>query len=309
MSITPLPGPHGLYDVSVMPRFLLDSARVGWQGAYFTDILAASEGTVDHVHPRYCVKRSTRREAHRLTGRRTWQDLPAGVLVRHPGDEDRLQWRDGGRAQFLFIAPEQVAQVLGDDRPLARPAHDKPQALQGHGQPGPSPVVELIFDALQADLAQGSPAGPLVGESLIAALVAHLAGQAGLAGQGGQLSAQGRANGPLSARAHARVVDLVEARLAEPVTLQDMADAAGLGVRQFTQAFRAATGWSPHQYMLQRRVDQAQRLIRQGLPLADVALQCGFCDQSQLSRTFARLVGTTPGRYRAGSSGRVHLVA
>jgi AraC family transcriptional regulator len=96
------------------------------------------------------------------------------------------------------------------------------------------------------------------------------------------------------------VIDFVEARFAGPVSLQQLADAAGLGIRHFSRAFREVTGRSPHQYLLHRRVEQAKVLIRRGLPLAEVAVQCGFCDQSQLSRTFVRQVGTTPGRFRSG---------
>jgi hypothetical protein len=81
MPIAPLPGPQGLYSVSVMPRFLLDSSRVGWQGAYFTDILGAREGIVDHGHQRYCIRRGQHREACRALGRRTWQEMPVGFSV------------------------------------------------------------------------------------------------------------------------------------------------------------------------------------------------------------------------------------
>jgi AraC family transcriptional regulator len=281
MSIAPLPGPQGLYSVSVMPRFLVDSARVGWQGSYFTDILGAREGTVDHGHERYCLQRGLHREGRRVLGRRAWQEVPVGISVWRSGDEQRFHWRNGGRSQFLFISPEQVATVLGHDRPLAGVGQDAPLR---------SPVLELILDALQADVAQGSPAGPLVGDSLIAALIAHLSAPAVSAVEG------------MPAQARDRAIDFIEARFGGPVSLQELADAAGLGIRQFTRAFRGATGRSPHQYLLRRRVEQAKVLISQGLPLADVAVQCGFCDQSQLTRTFVRQVGTTPGRFRAGSA-------
>lgn len=277
MPVAPLPGPEGLYAVSVMPRFLLDSARVGWQGAYFTDILGAPEGIVDHGHERYCLQRGLHREARRTLGRREWQDMPVGFSVWRPGDESRYQWRAGGRCHFLFIAPEQVATVLGDERPLAGIGHDRPVR---------PPVLDLVFDALQADLALGSPAGPLVGESLIAALIAQLAATATVRLQG------------LSARACDRAIELIDARFASPISLQELADATGLGIRQLSRAFREATGRSPHQYLLHRRIEQAKLLIRQGLPLAEVAGQCGFSDQSQLTRTFTRQVGTTPGRFR-----------
>ena len=282
MRIAPLPGPQGLYSVSVMPKFLLDSARVGWQGAYFTDILGAQEGTVDHGHERYCVQRGLHREARRAPGTRAWQQVPVGCAVWRPDDEQRFHWRAGGRSQFLFIAPDHVAAVLGHERPLPGLGHDAPVR---------SPMLELILDALQADAAQGSPAGPLVGDGLIAALIAHL-------------SAPTVTGVPvLSAQARDRAIDYIETRFAGPISLQELANAAGLSVRHFSRAFRDATGRSPHQYLLQRRVDEAKVLIRQGLPLAEVAAQCGFCDQSQLTRTFVRQVGITPGRFRSGRAG------
>lgn len=278
MPIPPLPGPEGLYSVSVMPSFLLDSTRVGWQGAYFTDILGAPDGIVDHGHERYCLQRGMHREARRTLGRGVWREMPLGFSVWRPGDEQRFQWRSGGRSQFLFIAPDRVAMVLGDERPLA---------VVGHERPSRSPVLELIFDALLADLAQGSPAGSLVGDSLIAALVAHLSAPAV------------KRVDKLSAQARDRAIDCIETRFAEPLSLQELADAAGLSIRHFSRAFRDATGRSPHQYLLHRRVEHAKVLIRQGLPLAEVAAQCGFCDQSQLTHTFVRHVGATPGRFRS----------
>jgi AraC-like DNA-binding protein len=280
MFIAPLPGPNGLYSVSVLPRFLLGSAGVGWQGAYFTDILGARDGIVDHGHERYCLQRGLHCEVRRPLGQRGWQEFPVGLSVWSSGDEQRFQWRAGGRSQFLFIAPAQVAMVLGSD--------NRRLTGVGHVAPLRSPVPELIFDALQADLAQGSPAGPPVGDSLIAALNAHLSAPV-VAGVEG-----------LSSQARDRAIDFIEARFASPVSLQELADASGQGVRHFTRAFRKATGRSPHQYLLHRRIEQAKVLILEGLPLADVAVQCGFCDQSQLTRTFVGQVGTTPSRFRSG---------
>lgn len=278
MRIAPLPGPNGLYNVSAMPSFLLDSARVGWRGAYFTDIQCAPEGEVDHGHQRYCIQRGMHVERRRALGGAGWHEFGAGFSVWRAGDEQHMHWCGDGRSQFLFVAPELVESLLGESQPLA---------AVGQRQPVRARVPELIFEALQADLAQGSAAGPLVGESLIAALVAHLAGRAAPAPNHRAL------------RACRRAVELIETRFAEPLSLQELADAAGLGLRQFSRAFREATGQAPHQYLLQRRVEHAKQLIAAALPLSDVALQCGFADQSQLTRTFARVVGTTPGRYRS----------
>ena len=279
MPIAPLAGPVGLYSVSVLPRFLLGSERVGWQGAYFTDIVGAPAGTVDHGHQRYCIQRVLHLEARQALRGGPWREVRKGFGVWQAGDECRFHWRNGGRSQFLFVAPEHAATVLDS----------VPHRLARHrdGVPLRSRTLELMFDALQADLAEGSPAGPLVGDSLIVAILAQLAG------------ARQHPAAPLGRAGRKSAIDLIEARFSQPVTLANLAAEAGVGVRHFSRAFRAATGQSPHQYLLQRRVEYAKALIANGLPLAQVAQQCGFADQSQLTRTFARRVGTTPGRYRA----------
>ena len=69
-------------------------------------------------------------------------------------------------------------------------------------------------------------------------------------------------------------------------------------MRQLSRAFREATGRSPHQYLLHRRVEAAKVLIRQGLPLAEVAGQCGFSDQSYFTKVFQKHTGHPPGEYR-----------
>jgi AraC-like DNA-binding protein len=282
MPVPPLQGPEGLYNVSVMPRFLLDSRRAGWQGAYFTDVDVAAEGAVDHGHERYCVQRGMHREQRRPRGARRWSDAGSGFAVWRAGDEQRYDWRLGGRSQFLFLAPQVVSQVVGDVRTLPPLGHDQPQRAR---------VLGLIFDALASDLTEGSPAGRLVGESLINALVARLAGQAAPrpAGRAVQLCD--------------RAVEVIEAHFTRNIALQELADAAGLSVRQFCRAFRDATGLSPHQYLLRRRVDHARLLIARRTPLVEVALQCGFTDQSQLTRTFVRLLGVTPAQYRSIAAG------
>jgi AraC family transcriptional regulator len=277
MRIEPLPGPYGLFNVTVMPRFLVDSRQVGWEGAFFTDIDGASEGTVDHTHARYCIQRGLHQEVRRSLGGRDWVPFSSGFAVWRAGDEQRFDWRGVGRSQFLFIDPQIAESVLGDAHRLSP---------LGHKRPVVSHMVSLIFDALQADLAQGSPAGPLVGDSLIAAILAHL----------GSVAVPVLAAS--ASRACGRAIDLIEARFDEAVSLEDLAEVSGLGPRQLCRAFKEATGLSPHQYLLRCRVENAKRLIAGDMPLAEVALQCGFADQSQLTRTFERHAGTTPGRYR-----------
>ena len=87
----------------------------------------------------------------------------------------------------------------------------------------------------------------------------------------------------------------------EDVSLDDLAAMAGLSPFHLVRTFRAATGLPPHAWLDQLRVRHARRLLREGMPIAQVAATAGFADQSHLTRRFKRLVGVTPGQYAAGS--------
>ncbi|MEF3129654.1 AraC family transcriptional regulator [Rhizobium leguminosarum] len=65
------------------------------------------------------------------------------------------------------------------------------------------------------------------------------------------------------------------------------------------RAFRETTGMTPYQWVLRERIDRARNLLRTSkTPLAEVAIACGFADQSHFTRVFAGIVGTTPGNWR-----------
>ncbi|WP_367571972.1 helix-turn-helix transcriptional regulator [Pseudorhizobium pelagicum] len=69
--------------------------------------------------------------------------------------------------------------------------------------------------------------------------------------------------------------------------------------QQLSAAFRVSFGTSPHDYICRRRIDQAKHLmITTETPLSEIALDCGFADQSHLSRVFRRLTGHTPAAWR-----------
>lgn len=81
--------------------------------------------------------------------------------------------------------------------------------------------------------------------------------------------------------------------------LDAVARECGLSRSHFSRAFRASTGLSPHHWLSLRRVEFAQHLLRtSGQSLAEVAAACGYADQGHFTRTFARLVELTPGRWR-----------
>jgi AraC family transcriptional regulator len=95
------------------------------------------------------------------------------------------------------------------------------------------------------------------------------------------------------------VLAYIDAHLAENIGLQDMATVAGLGQHHFSTMFRQSTGISPYRYVIERRIDLAKRQLRQqDTAIIDIALACGFADQSHLTKHFRRSVGITPRTFR-----------
>jgi AraC-like DNA-binding protein len=100
-----------------------------------------------------------------------------------------------------------------------------------------------------------------------------------------------------------RVIDYVDAHLADAITLADMAQVAGLTRMHFARQFRIATGIRPHEFLLRRRIDIAQNLLRSSrAALAEIALSVGFRAQPHFTTIFKRIVGETPHRWRAAIS-------
>ncbi len=94
-----------------------------------------------------------------------------------------------------------------------------------------------------------------------------------------------------------KVVEVMRARLHESLTIEELADAAGLSRFHFARLFKTATGHPPHEYLVRLRVDRAQELIAQrgrDWTLSAIAKDCGFVDQSHMARHFKRVLGLTP---------------
>lgn len=107
------------------------------------------------------------------------------------------------------------------------------------------------------------------------------------------------ARGRLAHWQERRAKEMIDAGLAGNVKLADIASACGLSVGYFARAFRRTCGIAPHQWLMQRRVERAQHLLRTtALPIAAIAADCGFADQSHLARVFTRTTGMSPGVWR-----------
>jgi AraC family transcriptional regulator len=93
--------------------------------------------------------------------------------------------------------------------------------------------------------------------------------------------------------------EVIRENLDGVVRLSELADKCGLSVSHFARSFKMSLGMSPHRWLVERRIDRAKTLLAAAkLPLLDVAFQSGFSDQPGFTRTFHRMVGESPARWR-----------
>jgi AraC-like DNA-binding protein len=177
----------------------------------------------------------------------------------------------------------------------------------GHARSAPliaeRPTVDRVIERLARSLIHAEELGGAFGQSyadgISLAITAQLFG-----GRAGAASARRPRVSGLSKWRLKRVAEYMDANLAEPISLADIAVAAGLSRMHFAAQFRAATGLRPHEYLLQRRIERAQELLLNSrLPLVEIALDVGFKTQAHFTTVFARFVNETPNAWRQHNRG------
>jgi AraC family transcriptional regulator len=155
------------------------------------------------------------------------------------------------------------------------------------------PIVGALGSAIVPALRRPEATSRLFVDHVLLALRAHVASRFG-----DRLRRSARRGG-LSAWQERRATELIDARLGGTLALAELARECQLSVAQFSRAFRHSTGMPPHRYLTDRRVERARLLLlHSDLPLADVAVKCGFADQSHFTKVFRRWTGVSPGSLR-----------
>lgn len=150
------------------------------------------------------------------------------------------------------------------------------------------PQVEYISLALYAEMLDGGHNGSLYVSSLATALASHLLRKYGS-------TSISPAVLRLSPAAQARVLDYIEAHLADDIDLTTLAQIVNVSTSHFASLFKQSVGVAPYQYLLSRRVHRARDLLlHSGLSIAQVAAEVGFYDQSHLTRHMRRVLAITP---------------
>ncbi len=96
-----------------------------------------------------------------------------------------------------------------------------------------------------------------------------------------------------------QAIDYIHAHLNRDLSLAELASVVNISPTYFASLFKQAMGVSPHQYVIQQRVEQAKLMLsKTDLAIPDIALRVGFSSQSHLTQQFKRITGMTPRQVR-----------
>lgn len=162
------------------------------------------------------------------------------------------------------------------------------------------PGIRDIADGLAAELRAPNPLSAEAVDCLARLMLVRVARA--------QLRLQ-KARSPITPVMLKRIQDYVRANLTGQILVGQLAAVAGMSVNRFADAYTTQTGQSPHQFVLMQRLELAASLLaRTRMPLAEIAVACGFSSQQHLTNTMRAKAGTTPARYRSDARGQ-RLVA
>lgn len=215
--------------------------------------------------------------------------VPPGGLFLHPAAHD-LTVELGGdlRTVHVYLADEAV-QEAGDGQGRVELAEELGRY---------DPLIEQLVLGLDGVLRTWEPTARTYVDHLSVLLAAQLARYHSV--RSARCWPNDRPG--LTARQLAAAREMMEARLAEPIPLADLAGAVSLSVSQFSRQFKASTGETPHRFLMRLRAEAACRLLRSStMPIPEVATRCGFSHQEHLTRVLRAQSGMTPAAIRRGA--------
>lgn len=230
---------------------------------------SSARGFARHTHDQFGIGLVRAGAQTSASGRGQVQVAAGDLITVNPGEvHDGLPVDDRGRVwHMVYLDPDAMVRLGGSCAEFAFPARR---------DPGLAASFRRLLRAVQ------DPTGQLAAEQELAVLRRALDDR------------------PRPQPQAARVARAIQALADDPAhqwTLTDLAQLVGLSRFHFLRSFAAAVGLTPHAFQVQARLHLARRLILAGEPVAAVAAEAGFADQSHLTRLFGRSYGMTPGRY------------
>ena len=199
----------------------------------------------------------------------------------------------GSRCVFIELSSELVDEAGGHSN-AARRVQLRPGPAVG------DQFIPALSQALVQLLSRDDRASDLLAESIGLTLATHLVQTYAFT-----VACNVQPRGRLAPRKLRMLDEFIDANLEHAISLAEMAELLEMSVFHFAHCFKGTSGISPYRYVLRRRIHKAQSLLcDRRLAVSEVALRCGFSNQSHFTETFRRLTGTAPRHYRTATNSR-----
>jgi AraC family transcriptional regulator len=214
-------------------------------------------------------------------------DVSAGSLsICEFNQPRRMEMRNPASIALVLLRNDILEQALRDSR------QPRVELRERHGLQ--DQTMRRLMEILLYEKRQGFQSGALFLDSIAAALASHLIHR-----HSADAPLIASSIGGLAPSTLRRCIALMEARLEGDLRLDDLACEAGLSTSHFIRSFRESTGKTPYQFLLDRRVQRAQSLMRDlRISLSNIAKSSGFANQHHMARIFRSVTGMTPSAYR-----------
>ena len=198
-------------------------------------------------------------------------------------------WKTPARFVLFSIQPQVLAQIAPE---TVNP--DKVELLPAFAKSEPDRLVASISMAIKQQLENDPDGCDFYVEHLFNALLAHL-----VKNYCTITSLFKEYTGGLPPYKLRQAINYINDNLDQKIKLDDVAKLIDISQYYFCHLFKESTGIAPYQYVIKQRIAKAKELTKQSkLPLAEIAFECGFSSQSQMTQHFRRSVGVTPKVYR-----------
>lgn len=269
---------------------LFSSQQAVWNGILIEHHRQPAWELPEHCNPHHVIViHQTETLVKRvLNGHRQSEQVTARTSVIIPADiPHQSSWDRESEVTLLMLEPTQFARIayesVNGDRVELIPHFAKPD-----------PLIHQVGLALKAQLVTRCAGDRLYAESAATMLSVHL-----LQHYSTRSHKLRDYEAGLSRRRLQCVTEYINAHLAEDLSLKAIAHTVDMSQYYFCRQFKQSTGLSPHQYLIQQRIDRAKQLLmKKELAIADIALECGFAHSSHFNKYFRKLTGTTPTFYR-----------
>jgi AraC family transcriptional regulator len=222
-------------------------------------------------------------------------DLRAGESCLHDLKRIPSALFDKPYHSLAFYLPRTALDAIADDANAPRIRDLSYEPGVGVNDTTISGLGSLLLPALS----HPDQANPLFVDHVLLAVGVHIAQT-----YGGMQPMSRLARGGLAPWQERRAREILLANIKRGVALKEVARACDLSVSYFSHAFRHTLGMAPYKWLIEQRVVLSKEKLRDdGLSLSDVAAECGFSDQSHLTRVFRQTVGVSPGAWRRALKG------